>query len=63
MKRDTLLYLIGVVIILVSVVIGLDLRHLDERRLALVYVSGALFLLLVGYVLRKSGLRDTLGWW
>ena len=62
-KRESILYVIGVAIILVSVVIGLDFRNLNERRLALAYVSGVLFLLLVGYVLRKSGFRDTLGWW
>jgi len=56
-------YAIGVVIILISVVIGLDFRSPNERGIALVYVSGVLFLLLVGYVLRKSGLRDILGWW
>lgn len=58
------MYAIGVVIILVSVVIGLDFRDLNERRLAAVYVSGVLFLLIVGYVLRKSGFKNTeMGWW
>ncbi len=64
LRNSLFLYSIGVVIILISVIIGLDLRTFDDQRLAFIYVLGVLSLLLIGYALRKSGLNNIgVGWW
>jgi len=64
LKREKLFYLLGILIILVSVIIGLDLRNPHDQRLALIYILGVLFLMVVAYGLRKMGFTNTdKGFW